>query len=84
MMGLWLKFKFWIVGIGAAFLAAGGLILKAFLAGKQSERDKATRETVKRVEKAREIENDTEMLSDSAVVDELTRHGWVRDEDTEA
>lgn len=80
MIAIWAKFKLWIVGIGAAILAFGAVMLRVYSAGKSSVREKAARRTIERVERAREIENETEALGDNHVIDELRDHGWLRDD----
>lgn len=80
MITLWAKFKLWIVGIGAALLAFGAVMLRVYSTGKSSVKRKAADRTLRRVERAREIENETEALGDNHVVDELRDHGWLRDD----
>ena len=74
------RFKLWILGVGAALAALAAILLRVYAAGKDSIRDKQNREILRRVERARDIEDETEQLSDRAVVDELRRGGWLRDD----
>ena len=77
-MAIWLKFKVWIVAIGAAI---AGIIGVYFYGRKSGSMQEAQRQTEKDIETARDIQDaaDRARLIDGDVIDRLHKHGKLRD-----
>lgn len=76
MISLWYKLQAWIIGAAAVFLTISAFLLKAFLAGKASERAKQQADNLKAIRVKKQVQDET--LSHDQLRKSSTR--WLRDE----
>jgi hypothetical protein len=77
-MAIWLRFKAWIIAIGAAIVAILGVY---FYGRKSGSMQEAQRQQEKDLETSRKVEDaaDRARLIDGDVIDRLHKHGKLRD-----
>ena len=63
---------------GAVILAICGVLLKVFFMGKAAEKVADQSKALKRIAKAKKVENEVSHTDDDTIRDRMRKHGWFR------